>query len=288
MLWLGADPRRKGPCLDSRFEDDPGGDSTALEEACSGGKLDALRKFKPTVETDDLHALLRTASHLGYIDIVRYLLTLGLNINDKENTGSSALDCCFWHLEFEDRDHIRDGRAIRRFAVYNTIATLTELLKAGALWRPDDRSSSVRFRRTLLKCEPDLVLEILKLLKTHEAITVESMRGLLDVPAMLTHLKGHDWHLQRLGALARPSSLPTYVPYGLLARFDREQLYEEVWSQPMRGLARKYGVSDVALAKTCRKLKIPVPGRGYWAKLVAGKRMKSRPPLPEFPATPRK
>lgn len=46
----------------------------------------------------------------------------------------------------------------------------------------------------------------------------------------------------------------------------REALYEEVWSEPMAALARKYSLSDVGLAKICRKLKIPLPGRGYWQK----------------------
>lgn len=38
----------------------------------------------------------------------------------------------------------------------------------------------------------------------------------------------------------------------------------------MRDLAKKYGVSDVALAKTCRRLLVPVPGRSYWATKSTG------------------
>jgi hypothetical protein len=38
----------------------------------------------------------------------------------------------------------------------------------------------------------------------------------------------------------------------------------------MQTLAKKYGISDVGLAKTCRKLLIPLPGRGYWARKEAG------------------
>lgn len=53
--------------------------------------------------------------------------------------------------------------------------------------------------------------------------------------------------------------------------FNREDLYEEVWSVPMSSLAKKYSLSDVGLAKICKKLKIPVPGRGYWAKGVLNK-----------------
>jgi len=60
----------------------------------------------------------------------------------------------------------------------------------------------------------------------------------------------------------------------------REQLYEQVWTTPLLRLAVQYGVSNVALGKTCRRLNIPTPGRGYWARLAAGEKLK-RPPLPK-------
>lgn len=60
----------------------------------------------------------------------------------------------------------------------------------------------------------------------------------------------------------------------------REQLYEAVWSTPIDRLAPRYGVSGVALAKTCRRMGIPTPPRGFRAKLAAGDKPK-RAPLPE-------
>jgi hypothetical protein len=63
--------------------------------------------------------------------------------------------------------------------------------------------------------------------------------------------------------------------------WDRDALYEEVWSTPMRTLAQKYGISDVGLAKVCRKLSIPLPGRGYWARKEARQELK-REPLPSL------
>ncbi|MGH7466484.1 MAG: hypothetical protein ACRENP_00710 [Longimicrobiales bacterium] len=64
----------------------------------------------------------------------------------------------------------------------------------------------------------------------------------------------------------------------------REELYEQVWSKPMRTLAARYGLSDVGLAKTCRRMRIPVPGRGYWAKRQHEKSVR-RIPLPKLPAS---
>lgn len=63
----------------------------------------------------------------------------------------------------------------------------------------------------------------------------------------------------------------------------REELYEQVWETPLVRLAVQYGVSNVALGKTCRRLNIPLPGRGYWARVAAGEKV-TRPPLPKSTA----
>ena len=60
---------------------------------------------------------------------------------------------------------------------------------------------------------------------------------------------------------------------------NRDDLYRQVWSHPMTHVARELGKSDVAVAKLCKKLDVPVPPRGYWAKLRAGQRV-SQAPLP--------
>ena len=56
--------------------------------------------------------------------------------------------------------------------------------------------------------------------------------------------------------------------------WNRNELYEEVWNNPASKVAAKYGISDVMLGKVCRKLSIPVPGRGYWARKAAGQKLK--------------
>lgn len=63
-------------------------------------------------------------------------------------------------------------------------------------------------------------------------------------------------------------------------RLSREALYDLVWSEPVKTLSARFGISDVALKKTCAKADIPTPDRGYWAKKDAGKDVEQRP-LPE-------
>ena len=68
-----------------------------------------------------------------------------------------------------------------------------------------------------------------------------------------------------------------------IRRVTRAELCESVWSRPMRDIARDLGISDVGLAKLCRRHAIPTPERGHWAKLKHGKEIE-QPPLPTLEA----
>lgn len=57
----------------------------------------------------------------------------------------------------------------------------------------------------------------------------------------------------------------------------RSQLYAQVWQQSMVQLAKSYAISDVGLAKLCRKHDIPRPARGYWARKQAGQSPRQTP-----------
>lgn len=60
----------------------------------------------------------------------------------------------------------------------------------------------------------------------------------------------------------------------------REQLYLQVWAEPMLKVAERYNVSSSFLARVCREMNVPRPQRGYWAKLAVGI-VSKQPPLPE-------
>jgi hypothetical protein len=61
--------------------------------------------------------------------------------------------------------------------------------------------------------------------------------------------------------------------------FERCALYDQVWSEPLTTLAKKYGLSDNGLRKICKTMNIPLPSAGHWARIAAGQQI-PRTPLP--------
>ncbi len=70
------------------------------------------------------------------------------------------------------------------------------------------------------------------------------------------------------------------MPHHVLTRGD---LYDRVWTEPIRTVARRLEVSDVGLAKACRVAGVPVPPRGYWSQVKHGRPTPPRPPLSPRP-----
>jgi len=54
-------------------------------------------------------------------------------------------------------------------------------------------------------------------------------------------------------------------------QLSRQELHELVWSEPRTALSKRLGVSDTGLANACVRAGIPMPERGYWARLAAGR-----------------
>lgn len=60
---------------------------------------------------------------------------------------------------------------------------------------------------------------------------------------------------------------------------SRAELYELIWAEPMTKVAPRFGLSDVGLAKVCKRYDIPRPPVGYWAQKQFGKQS-AQTPLP--------
>jgi hypothetical protein len=186
LLWAGANPRTRGPTLDDRWVDDPECHTTALQEACSKGNLEVLKKLKPDPALDDLAGLLASAA--ASKELIAYLLSLGASPNDKPNGGSSGLDHLFWHLGFARFDVFTNDRIATRSDVRETFECIRQLAEHGAIWRPEDRRSLNSVRQVLYKCEPQVTVDVVKLLASNKACEEETLEQLLNAPRMKQHL----------------------------------------------------------------------------------------------------
>jgi hypothetical protein len=175
-----------------------------------------------------------------------------------------------------------------KYDVSNTRATVNLLLEQGAFWRPDNVDQVAQVRRALYECEPDVTLELVERLLKQTACTQDTIHELLRTAAMKKHLIPVARKLALLGFDVRTAEHKAedkrqqevarkYALRYLVSRYNREKI---VGTDP--AVAKRYNLSDVGLAKVCRKLNIPRPGRGYWAMKAAGKTTPRRPPLPEL------
>ena len=189
MLWAGANPRTPGPNLFEGHKDDPEAYTTAVEEACFVDNVEILKKFKVHPDTDNIVDLLGSAALLGKDGAFNYLLGLGVNLNDKSNGGSSALDNCLNRFGLEGFDLFHRHQAISRYAMSGVFGMVQKLVEAGALWRPEAYHVN-SFRRSLFRCEPQVTVEVVKVLVESHAATHEVLERLLTTPKMRQHLTG--------------------------------------------------------------------------------------------------
>lgn len=54
-------------------------------------------------------------------------------------------------------------------------------------------------------------------------------------------------------------------------KISKEDLAKLIWEKPALEIAKELGVSSNAVKKWCKSYGIETPGRGYWAKIYAGK-----------------
>jgi ankyrin repeat protein len=286
LMWAGADPRTRGPAVDdAEHIDDSEWHTTALNEASASGNVKLLKRLGAN-SSDDLAGMLERAAYSARPDVLAYLLDLGAKPNDKPDGGSTALESCIRHLGWEDFDRVRYGYGPTyqspAHKVSNGRAAVKLLLQHGAIWKPQP-STLNDTRRILYRLEPEVTVELVShLLET--ANGESGVRELLRVPRMRQHLASCASQLSRLGLTLdgkRRSSPPVAQPPSAPAstQYDRERLFEDVWSEPIKDVGRKYGMSEAALSTLCTKLEIPTPPKGHWARKTAARAQSLRPRL---------
>lgn len=299
-LWAGADAHAPVPNMnymglrDDEEDEDEG--RSAIQEACSGGHASILERLRPDPARDDYEELFFSAANEEVIAI------LARSTLPKDSGRVVTLQLARANWPFHD---------------HRPVEALRALFAAGVRWNTSPVQEIANARRDLLRCADYLFADLMKLLTTADYCSREVLTELARTPSMRERMKRvglisvtpHSRSafdrvrpararkvLAKLGverAKPKAEKLPArlYPTERIGAwrrdrrelRFDRPALFERVWTVPVETLAKEWGLSGRGLAKACRRLRIPVPPRGYWARVAAGQRL-SRPPLPSLPA----
>jgi ankyrin repeat protein len=135
-------------------------------------------------------------------------------------------------------------------------STIEAILGCKVPWQETDPKRLAEIRKLLLKLADYELKTIMSRLKRPDICSSETFQELTRTTEELTRL---------------------------LVRYNRSTLYEQIWSQPVQVVAKSYGISDVRLGKVCRALQVPVPPRGYWARVRNGYTVE-KPPLKDMSA----
>jgi hypothetical protein len=158
------------------------------------------------------------------------------------------------------------------------------ILKCGVLWEEKDPGRLADIRRSLSRMNDYHLKAILHYLERPEICAPETYHELVRTPKMRARLVSLGMYKKPITEREKKKiehEKRTYAIKRLLQDYDRKVLYEQVWSEPALTVAKGYGVSSVWLGKVCRLLNVPVPPRGYWARVRSGGKGK-KPPLPKL------
>ena len=128
-----------------------------------------------------------------------------------------------------------------------------------------------------------LRISVLRAAAQRIADEIDSPRELADGDGAVDVTETHDHGIQLESVESYLPSLEDLAPRRHAHYLKREDLHKLVWTAPVSEIASRIGISDVGLAKACRRADIPLPGRGHWAKLSAGHGV-GADPLPPAPA----
>lgn len=296
-LWAGADPHAPAHDLSHARSSDDESDTdgarlgqSAIEAACWSGDPDILERLGPDPALDDYDKLYRHARGRSVAEILA-----------RDALPSNMGDLISYHLRWLGLTWYPEWRAVH---------TIRDLFEVGARWTEGTADEIANVRSRCIQVDDYHFVKLMKLLTANDHCAPDVLHELARTPAIRRRMKEvgfippgpdeparYDRPTRSREVLAKcgieiPKS-PPFVPRvvhigggghrgGREIRMDRQGLFERVWSEPIVSLAEEWGLSGPGLRKACNRLKVPVPPRGHWAKVKAGKRVR-RPRLPELP-----
>ncbi|HER20251.1 MAG TPA: hypothetical protein ENO14_04300 [Chromatiales bacterium] len=305
--------RRDQDDQQSEDEEDSFVGYTAIEQACRRGDVKILERLGPDPALDDFDELYKAASNRAVIDfLARFALP---------EDGAAVIQHHLWWATFDrgyrfstsrslytlqhlfeleirwegsSKEEIASVRSWLLKTSRHTFIDAMKLLAAKEYCAPEilhelGRTPAIRRRMKEVGFIPTAQDEASRYRRSRQPRPTRSREVLKKFGVEETKPKGSVASRSGSKPTSRRTtrSLPHTVRIGPRRkggreiRLDRAELFERVWSEPVSVLAAKWGLSDRGLAKACRRLKVPVPGRGHWAQVKVGKNVR-RPVLPKL------
>ncbi|HSB70086.1 MAG TPA: hypothetical protein VLT62_12200 [Candidatus Methylomirabilis sp.] len=299
-LWAGADPHAAAPDLRwitrrraSATDDEEDEWSTAIQEAVSHGHVELLPILKPDPTRDDFNKLYH------YARDGRTVRMLAASAPPTE-----IGDMLGWYLTFLDPSWSSD-------TILRQMDALETLFAVGGRWAECTPEHLKSVRRHLLKLTNDTFVRVLKLLTAKDHCSPAVLQALGRIPTLRQRMvavgllppRGVTANRQPVEACRSPKLRevanklgirlpkppppppPRVVEVGAdyrswerpTIRLTRQELYERVWAEPVESLAKSWGLSGRGLAKVCERMGVPVPPRGYWARIQHGQHPRKTP-----------
>ena len=137
------------------------------------------------------------------MDVLKTLLERGLDPNDQENGGCSAIQHCLdsmdWGRAFRpwsgDGDFWHDDGGARE-----KLRAIHLLAKHGGKWAPGDKYEVNAARRCLLKLPPDYTVEFVWIMSKYRACAHEHVESLLRTPRIKSHVSPKRQRLAELSS----------------------------------------------------------------------------------------
>jgi hypothetical protein len=242
-LWAGANPHRRLKDLDSADEPPTSYDDelikSAVERAVHYAESAVVARLKPNPSDDDFQRLYEWIEDPATIGVLAVIAL--------PSDWSRVL-----------------VRHIQRFAwgfrTWQAKERLDQLFALGGSLTDLGKTKAKDLRREILKMPNSDFCQLMRLLGKPLHCSPAIYAELCASPRMRERLSETRVSQAALQPVKRRTVSPTQY---LIAKDDLKRM---VWEEPTQVIAKRFGVSDVAIGKWCRAYGIKKPPRGYWAK----------------------
>ena len=200
MLSAGADPYAPG--TDDYSEKSGPSGFSALGYAALYGHAEVfdIKKLVLDVKHPALQRIMHFANHAEVAPVLQRLFAMGMEPNDQENGGCSAVQSLLedmiqtfslWPRLEQEPGKIDTSESRQKVKAIHILA------KHGARWVPKDKREVSRARRSLLKLKPDYTVEFVWIMSKYKACTLDTIQELLCPSSSISpHIADHSRRVQ--------------------------------------------------------------------------------------------